>query len=152
MSSVKRFKLFVYGGLMDYNIRRYKGLHKLRTRPEPALLRGYRMVWNRAVNNTPGSKYYVAGGPEQYAMLNVIHGTNSDQISGYILDLSTAQWQQIMSREVGYGVEKLATDEDSSDHNGTYILIAKDPQYLRDDLEPNPIYRRLVEAARPTSV
>lgn len=144
MSQNNLVKLFVYGGLMSSNIRKYKGIkinkHKIRY----GFIRGWKLKYNRKVRNCFQSKYHVQNTPDcvYFGMLNIVPNENQrHKVFGKILYIKPKQLRKIMTMEPGYKLVYINAQD-------LYTLTCIDKKYLDDSLQPNPIYKRLVELER----
>lgn len=131
-------KLFVYGGLMSSEIRRYKNVRVRAVRN--ACLRGYKIAYERRVPNCAHSKYHVPNFPtdHDFGMLNLKESPRS-RVWGKILYLNKRQLNRVRVMEPGYDLVEVDGDR------GLVTLMCFDPQLLSSSLIPNPVYRSLVE-------
>lgn len=135
-------RLFVYGGLMSGEIRKYKGIYIPSSHIRYNFIRHWRLTYNRKVKNCQKSKYHVADESTctYFGMCNLEPKTKS-VVYGKVLTVNKSQLQQIMSMEPGYKLVYINAQD-------VYTLVSVAKKYLDNHVPPNPIYWNIVEQER----
>lgn len=132
----KTYRIFVYGALKNEEARKNKGIKIIKISSKTHVLNGYRLVWNRLVeNNNPESLYYIENGNTEYTMLN-IQKHEGGQVYGKLITVDKENLQEIDKLEKGYDRIKCTSNKP------IYVYICTDPNYI-GVAEPNPKYKQL---------
>lgn len=133
------YRLFVYGGLLSKEIRKYKKV-KLRAIRNARLL-GYEARYEFKVRNCKKSLYHVPYAKKTcyFGMLNLRH-TGKGFVDGQIFYLTAHQLKRFVFMEPGYDLMDVG--------GGLLAFICHRPDLLDQNIVPNPHYHYMVEEAR----
>ncbi len=133
-------RLFVYGALLSAEGRLHKGIHVRAVKY--AILHGYTLRYDRIVRNRALSKYWSQAHPRgaMLGMLNIYRSDDpTDVVFGKVIYLDKANLEQTLKKEPCYKLVPIGPGP-------VYTLHCTDDRYLRDGVEPNPVYKAIVEA------
>lgn len=138
---------FVYGGLLNSDIRRYKKIRYQRA--VPGKLYGYRAVYTRCVRNCKRSKYHVSAysDDKMLGMLN-LEKARGAVVYGLVMTFTPEQLRRVRAMEPGYEGVRVKVYRPDRSFVWVRTLITQNKRLVRHGLVPNPIYQRLVEPER----